>query len=885
MFFTLCILGVVRGVWAQEPVPKDTIRTPVTQQAKELVKNLADSVVQKKGDIETTIQYSARDSINSSVDGQMIWLYGAAKIIYGTIELEAEEITIDYANSTLTAHGIRDSLGRRVGYPIFKNGPELYETKDITYNFKTGRARISEVVTQQGEGYLHGDMVFKNEKDELLSLHNRYTTCNLEHPHFEIISTKTKAIPNDKIVSGPFYMRFNDIPLYPLGFLFGMFPAQQESASGILFPSFGEDRTRGFNLRGLGYFLDANEYVKVGVRADLYSKGDYVLYLDAPYNWRYHFTGGFNFSFSKTNSSTQIENPQFTNDFSVRWNHSPQTKGTGRFSASVSAASSTYNSNNNLNFGAPQSINSSAFNNTSRKMNSNISYNKTFKGTPFSMGINLSHNQDLVTQQVDLTAPNLTLNMRNLYPFQRKDGTPTKLDNFSLGYSMAATNRISNNLGRVGSDPQKDSIAPFTMSNLSTFIENGRNGIRHSIPIAYSFKAFRYFTVSPSISYEEKWYFEKLNWEYDIINNRPTLVASDTIRGFNRIANYNFSAGFNTRIYGTYFFKKGNVKAIRHVVNPNISFGYTPDFTKYDDYFQAINQNDKIIYQSRHQGFVYGGSTPGKSGSIGIGLGNTLEMKVKSEKDTVARKVNLLNSLSLGTSYNIIADSFNLAPISISANTNILDNLINININSVLDPYSYVNVLDQDGNPVKNPNGSIQERRINQLAWKGGKLGRIVSANLAMGSNLNPKAREQNQQTRERIANSNMTEQDKQYFLASPENYIDFSIPWSLQLNYSLSFSRPINSDINISQSLQFSGDMSLSEKWKITFNSGFDFENMEFTTTNVGITRDLHCWTLNFDWGPFGKFTYYNFRIAVKASVLQDLKIDRRKPFYDNIR
>ncbi|MBX2961847.1 MAG: hypothetical protein KF687_04990 [Cyclobacteriaceae bacterium] len=885
VLFLILIAGISQNLQAQEPAPRDTTTVPVTQQAKELIKNLADSIVQKKSDIETTIHYSARDSIRSSIDGQLIWLYGAAMITYGAIQLDAEEITIDYANSTLTAHGLRDSLGRRVGYPIFKNGAEVYETKDITYNFKTGRARISEVVTEQGEGFLHGDVVYKNEDNELLSIRNRYTTCNLEHPHFEIISTRAKAIPNDKIVSGPFYMRFNEIPLYPLGFLFGMFPAQQESASGILFPSFGEDRTRGFSMRGLGYFLDANEFVKVSMRADLYSKGDYVLYWDMPYNWRYHFTGGFNFSFSKTNSSTQIENKQFVNDFRIRWNHSPQTKGTGRFAADVNAATQTYSSNNNLNFGAPQSINSPAFNNTSRKMNSNISYNKTFKGTPFAMGLNFSHNQDLVTQQVDLTAPSLTVNMQNLYPFQRKDGTPTKLDNFSLGYSMSATNRISNNLGRIGSDPTQDSIAPFTMSNLGKFIENGRNGIRHAMPVAYSFKAFRYFTVTPSISYEERWYFEKLNWEYDIINNTPTLVAADTIKGFNRISNYSFSAGFNTRLFGTYFFKKGNVKAIRHVVNPNISFGYTPDFTQNDNYFQAININDQITYRSRHQGFIFGGSTPGKSGSIGLSLGNTVEMKVQSAKDTVARKVNLLNNLSLNTSYNIIADSFNLAPISIAANTNILNNMININANATLDPYTYIKLYDPDGNPIRNPNGTIKERRIDQLAWKGGSLGRITTATLAIGTNLNPQAREKNQETRERIAQSDLPEQDKQFLMASPENYIDFSIPWSIQINYSLQYTRPLNSEFLITQSLQFSGDLSLSEKWKVTYNSGFDLEKLEFTTTNVGINRDLHCWALSFNWGPFGKFTYYDFRISVKASMLQDLKIDRRKPFYDTIR
>jgi hypothetical protein len=493
------------------------------------------------------------------------------------------------------------------------------------------------------------------------------------------------------------------------------------------------------------------------------------------------------------------------------------------------------------------------------------------------MGLNLSHNQDLVTGQVDIQAPVLTVNMRNLYPFQRKDGKPTLLDNFSIGYSMAGTNRITNNLGKIGGNTQQDSIAPFTIDNLSTFFENGKKGIRHSVPVSYSFKAFRYFTISPAMTYEERWYTEKLNWKYDIVNSRPTLVVSDTIDGFNRIANYNFSASVNTRLYGTYFFKKGNVKAIRHVVNPNVSFGLTPDFTKNDNYFQAINNNGKIIYQPRHQGFVYGSSIQGRSGAIGFGVGNSFEMKVQSEKDTVARKVNLLNSLSINSSYNLVADSFKLAPFSLAANANILNNLININMNAILDPYNYVTTVSEDGRST--------ERRVDQYAWKGGYLGRITSATVALGTNLNPAGREKNQETRERIAGSDLPEQEKQYYLQNPDTYIDFTIPWSLQLNYSLSYSRPVNSPVRITQALQFSGDMSLSEKWKITFNSGFDFENMEFTTTNIGVTRDLHCWTLNFNWGPFGRFTYYNFRIAVKASVLQDLKIERRQPFFDNLR
>ena len=879
--FFFFIFAALSTVLAQnQPASRKQISDTVKIKA-DTIKTSPDSLKnQPKSDIETTINYSARDSINSSVDGQIVWLYGDAQIQYGAIELQADEITIDYKNNTLSATGRRDSLGRRIGYPVFKDGGQVYEMRDILYNFKTGRARITEVVTAQSEGYLHGETVFKNEKDELLSLRNSYTTCNLEHPHFRIRSTKTKAIPDDKIVSGPFYMEFNDIPL-PIGFLFGMFPAQRESKSGIIFPSYGEERLRGFNLRGGGYYFDISEYLKLALTGDIYSKGGHALYVRTPYFKRYHYNGNFNFSYSKNTVNQNIEDNSVRKDFSLNWSHTPQSKGTGRFSASVTAATSTYNQNNNLNYSYTDP-NSSRLSNISRKLSSNISYSKRFANTPFSMGLNLRHDQDLVTEQVNLQLPSLTVNMQNLYPFQRKDGKKTVLDNFSVGYSMAANNSITNNLGRVrGSVPVRDSIAPFNLTNFRTFFENGKKGIRHSIPIGYSFKAFRFFTISPSINYEEKWYFEKYNWKYDIINSQPAIVIADTLKEFNRIANYSFNTGMTTRLYGFYAINGRKVQAIRHVINPTISFNYTPDFTKNDNYFQAIKQNGKTIYKSRHEGLIYGPSSTGRSSSIGFGIGNSVEMKVKSEKDSVARKISLLNSLSISSSYNLIADSFKLAPINLSANTNVLDNLINVSLSAILDPYNYVTF--------KNEEGKKYERKFDSYAWKNGSLGRITSASMAIGTNLNPKGRSKDQQSRQKILDSNLPEQEKEFLIKDPNSYIDFDIPWSLRINYNLSYSRPIRQATttklyNITQTLQFSGDLSLSEKWKITFSSGYHFEMKEFTQTNLTISRDLHCWTMNFNWVPFGRFTQYNFTINVKASVLQDLKMERRKPFFDNL-
>ncbi|WP_127122966.1 putative LPS assembly protein LptD [Chryseotalea sanaruensis] len=821
--------------------------------------------VKKKSAIETTINYTANDSIVSSINGKLIWLYGNAKITYGVIELEADEILIDYGNNTVTANGRRDSAGRRIGFPIFKNGSEVYETKDIVYNIKTKRAKISEVVTKQGEGIIHGKTVYKNEKNELLTKDNLYTTCTLEHPHFAIRSTKVKAIPNDKIVSGPFHLEFNDVPIYPAGFAFGMFPAERESKSGIIFPSYGEERRRGFNIRQGGYFFDISEYLKLMIVGDLYSKGGHAIRTNVNYNKRYAYTGSLNFSYSKTPQSRDIEDRSSANDYSLNWSHSPQSKGTGRFSASVNAATSTYNLNNNL-FSNNVSPNSNGLNNTQRRMQSNVSYGKTLKGTPFSFGLNASHSQDLITRKVDLLLPSLTVNMNNIYPFQKKSGGKSgPLENFNFRYTMAAQNKINNNLGRIGANALEDSIAAFTPANFNIFWDKGNRGMRHTIPFSTSAKVFKYFTLAPSVQLEEVWYGERLEWGR---NEDGAIVKIDTAKVFNRVTSYSGSLSLNTRIYGGLTFKRGSVKAIRHVINPSISYSYRPDFSENENYFQRFvdTERDRVEYKSRHEGFMYGGASIGKNQSMGFSINNNLEMKVKSKDDTVARKVTILNQLSLGSSYNFLADSFKLAPLGLSANTNVLNNKLNINASATLDPYTY-----QNG------------RRIDVYSLSSGKLGRITNANIALGTNLNPKGQESDAKTQEKIGKSNMSEADKQYMLNNPGNYVDFSIPWNLRINYNLSYNNTLLNQRDIKQNLQFSGDLSLSEQWKIQFNSGFDFEAKKLTQTNLVILRDLHCWTMSLNWTPFGYFTQYDFRINVKASVLQDLKMERRKPFFDN--
>lgn len=838
-----------------------------------------------RSDIETTINYSARDSMNFSLDRKIVKLYGNAVITYGDIKLEADQIIINYAANTLTAIGRKDSLGQQIGYPIFYNGAEVYETETITYNFKTGRARISGVVTQQGEGYLHGETVFKNAENELFSINNTYTTCNLAHPHYQIRSKRTKAIPNDKVVSGPFNLELNDVPT-PLGFPFGMFPAKQEASSGIIFPSFGEESRRGFKLENLGYFFDINEYLKIAVQGSLYSKGGHALQSTANYMKRYKYTGAFNFTYTKLRLSENVENETTQNDFRLTWSHNPQSRGTSRFSASINAATATYNQNNFLGVNTnPENVN---IDNTTRQLSSNLSYSKTFPGTPFSLAISARHSQDVAPREfgggeVNLLLPSLSFQMSNVYPFKGKaGGSGNWLDKITLRYSLNGSNDLTNNLGRIG-DSVQDSLAPFTFDNLSLFFKNSRKGLRHTIPLSTSFKLFNFFTGSPSINYEERWYFEKLEWALDP-ENPSRAVITDTLRGFNRVYDYNFSIALNTRLYGTFLFKKGNVQAIRHVLNPTISFSYRPDFSdeKFGYYQKFSTEDGRELTLSRYQGFLYGAPAPGESGSIGFSLSNQLEMKVKSDSDTTnqSKKVPILNNFGVSTGYNIVADSFKLAPITWRANTSVFNKKLNININGTIDPYIYR--LDSTG--INSAGEDVfYQRRVNEFAWNTGNgIGQLSRASIALTTNLNPKGASTDQETREEIIDSNLPEYEKDFLLQNPDSYVDFNIPWSLRINYTLNYTKVGFTDPTIVQSIRLSGDFSLTEKWKFTFNTGYDFESKELTMTNLGIARDLHCWELNVNWTPFGFFQSYNFTIRVKSSLLQDLKINRTRSFFD---
>ena len=855
------------------------------------------------GDIKTTVHYNANDSITLNMGTRNVKIYGKGKIDYKPIALDAEEININWEENYMQAYGVADSTGKVTGKPIFKNGSEVYETEEIKYNFKTEKASISGLVTTQGDAFIHSDKVFKNSKGELFNQTTLYTTCNLAHPHYSIRATKVKVIPNKEMIAGPFNMIIHDVPT-PLGFAFGMFPDQQNRTSGVIFPDFGEETRRGFYLKNGGYYFAFNDYINLDLTGSIYTKGGWAIGAKSSYYVRYKFRGSFsaNFTRLKTEDEATLDD-NISNDFKLSWSHTPQTKGTGRFSANVNYATATYNVNNQL---------SNQNDQIRTNLSSSVSYSKTFAGTPLSLGINGRFNQNLKTKEADLQLPSLTFNVQNIYPFKGKASSGNKwYEKINFRYSMAATNSITNKLSVPIIDDEgelttQDSVFEITSETIPYLISQGSNGIKHNIPLQTSFKALKYFTLSPSINYNEIWYFKKLDYSF---NEETNKIESDTIEGFNAIRSYSASASLNTRLYGTVLFKREyGIQAIRHMMTPSISYSYRPNFgdEKYG-YYQTVQSdtlgNTKKL--SRYSGFVYGsGPGSGESSSISLSITNTLEMKYKSRKDTTgkAEKIAILRNFGLSTSYNMAAEEFKLAPISLRATTDLLKNKelgsvkttgLSLNFNGTINPYVYhLDSILNEGTD----NETIYQTKYDQYAWNNGQgLGRLSKLNISVNTGFQAKksgnssgegrssGRSLAQGANNINTNSDKEEAELDEFINNPDLYVDFNIPWSIRFTYNLNYSRDGFKEGKVTQSLRFNGDLSITEKWKVTFNSGYDFEKKKFTEARFNIVRDLHCWDMTLSWTPFGRYQSYNFTIKAKSSLLQDLKLSKKRNASDS--
>lgn len=831
-------------------------------------------------EIETTINYNAKDSIYYDLKTQIIKLYGNSSIDYGNINLKAHKIMIDWNAQTLDANFMRDSTGLKIGKPIFTENNQSYETDKITYNFNSKKAIISGIVTQLDDAYMQGEKVKKNELDELYIHDAKYTTCNLADPHFHIATKKLKVIPGKKVISGPFHLKFGNVPT-PLGFIFGMFPQPKETVSGIIMPSYGEEKRRGFYLREGGYYFAVSDYFDLRLTGDIYSKGGYGATIATNYKKRYAYNGSLKFNYNKSKTG-EIESPFESNDFSFSWTHTPSSKGrSSRFSSSVNFQTNSYNQNKNLvqsNFN--QSINA--------QFNSSISYSKTFKGSPFNISTNLRHSQNVQNKKVNLTLPDLSYNMSRIYPFKNMGKLgKTALGKISISHRFTGKIELtngssSNSLNSINVINSSDSFnqqVDFNMQNINTIIDRSKIGGKHTIPISTSFNILKFFTVSPSINYNEIWYLKKLNYTYNEVENG---IEIDTTNSFSRAWSYNTALSLSTRIYGTVFFKKGKIKAIRHVITPEISLTYSPDFTqkKYGYYENIqINNEGETRLLSKYENFLYGSPRIGSSASMNFYIGNNLEMKVIDENDTISgtKKIKIFENLSFSGNYNFLADSFQLSPIRFNTRTSFFKRLINVSLSGTMDPYAYK--LDS----ISETN-QIYQRRINELAIKNNQgLGSLAFINMALGMRFSAKDFQSPEEEDEKESRFG-TRREIDYINSNIAEYVDFNVPWSINASYNLNRRKIGYNDPIITQTITMSGDISISEKTKISMRSGYDFKNKMLTQTSINATRDLHCWRIRFNWVPFGRFQSYNLSISAVSALLQDLKLEKRSRFFDNL-
>lgn len=812
---------------------------------------VSDSLKPKKNSsaITSTIFYKAEDSVYIDLTTHKARLYNKSELKYGQVELTADQIQVDFDKQEVQAEPGKDSLGNDIGIPHFKDPTQEFDSKEILYNFKSGRGLIRQVVTKENDMYVHGSTVKKMEDNVTYIKNARFTACELEHPHFDIRTTRAKIIPGDKIVTGGTMLFIEDVPT-PLALPFALFPNTTSRRSGIIIPAYGESKSQGFYLKDGGFFWAVNDYISSTTRGSIYTYGDWDLRQNFDYAKRYKFSGNFGVMYSLYQTGEKgTETYSEQRGLQLVWSHrqDPKANPRGTFSANVnfqnsSSTQHSYDPNQYLN-------------NTTT---SSIAYS-TKLGKRFNLNVTANESYSTQTRKIDMLLPSLALSMQTLYPLERKTRSGDKrwYESVSLSYNMKAQNKIS----------AQDSLF-FTQE---TF-DNMQNGLQHSLGTGVNIPVMRFFTWNHNISYTERWYLKTYEKS---INDTTNQVVTTPVDGFSAGRDFGYSTSLGTTLYGLAQFKEGLFRGIRHTMNPSLGFSYVPDFTTdFWNYYKTFTDtNGNVFSYSKYDGTVYGGPPRGKSGSIGFSIGNTLEIKVRNKKDSVTgtRKIKLLEAFNLGTSYNLFADSLNLAPLSLSARTTLPLGIV-LNYAASFDFYMR-DTLGRRYNKFR----LIEEGRLFQRdnsTWS-----------FNIGWNYAAKPR-----TKSNTSSINPDENEEQYISPFANNlpllgeHPDFSIPWSIGVNYTFNYRstfdyKRLTFNDKLTQTLGVNGKISLTDKWQIGYMTGYDFEAKKMSYTHIDISRDLHCWEMSFAWTPFGYSQNWSFRIAIKTNMLKDtLKYDKDK-------
>ncbi|NOR29325.1 MAG: LPS-assembly protein LptD [Lutibacter sp.] len=834
---------------------KDTVKTQVKDT---LNITSIDSITKPLELLESIIDHSADSLIRQDIKNNKIILFNNAHVHYKDIDLTAGYIEISNNTNEVWARGIKDSIGNYTQLPVFKQGAEETTQDSIAFNFKTEKAKIWGLKTEQDGVFIRGE-VTKKENDSTIFIRNiKFTTSEKENPDFYIKTNKAKIVPNKKLVIGLSNLVIQDVPT-PLFLPFAYIPLTKGSTSGFIMPTWGDTAQQGYFLQNGGYYFAINDYVDLAVLGDVYTNGSWGFRTESSYNVRYKFNGNFSFRYENLKNSIRgFDDFSKTTNYNIRWSHSQDTKASpnSRFSASVNLGSSTYYRESLNEFNT-----NSFLNNT---LSSSISYYKKFVGTPFNISLSATHSQNTNTESISMTLPSLQLNMDRIYPFAPKSGAKKNaIQKLGVTYSLKGDNRIN-------------TTDEFFFKK--EMFETAKSGIQQNSTFSTNMKVFKYFTLSPNANYKEVWYFDKINKTYNPTEN---IIATDTINKFSAYREYSAGVSLSTTVYGMLNFKKGRLQAIRHVMRPSISYGYRPDFSSYYEEVQQSEDENDILEYSPFSNGIYGSPSKGLSNSLSFSLNNTFEAKVMSKDSTEVepKKVTLINNLNFSSSYNMAADSLKWSPVRMTAGTDFFDKKLKLNINATLDPYAI----------------TAEGRKINTFNINNnGSLFRLTNAGLTMNYTIasskdgsKKDSKQKNAQANnsdgifgEDLNNSNdlNSEEQRGEKTTKTAKLYNATFPWNLSLAYSLNYLNTNRQNEISSNSLMFSGDIELTPKWKVGVSSGYDIKSKGFSYTQLRFSRDLDSWKLNFNWVPFGTRQTYYFFIGVKSSMLSDLKYDKRQ-------
>ena len=841
--------------------------------------------VRERVDLNHVVKFNAKDSIILFGRNHAV-MYGGSNILYGDIDMTASQISMDMDSSQVQAVGVTDSIGELVGNPVFKDASGEYESRVMKYNFKTKRGYITDIVTEQGEGFLTGGITKKTEDDYYYIKDGRYTTCDdHEHPHFYFQLTKAKVKPKQNVVTGPAYMVLEDLPL-PIAVPFGYFPFSEKYQSGILVPTFGEDYNRGFYLRNGGYYLALSQHADLAITGEIYTRGSWGLSAQSSYSWRYKHSGSFSVNYLTTVTGEKGD-PDYNkmHNFQVLWNHSQSQKANPylSFSASVNFATSGY-SRNSLN-----TYYTNAFTENTKSSTVNLTYKIPNSKWSISSTANIS--QRTADSTLTVSFPNFTITMSQTAPFKRKRsvGDERWYEKIKLSYS----GRFQNSLTAKQDD--------FFHKSL---VKDWRNGMMHNVPIQATFNVMKYFNITPQLNINDRMYTSKIRQQWD---PNASAIVRDTTYSFYNIFDFNFSVSLSTKVYG--FFKplkflgklSEKLLMVRHVMTPTISFTAAPDFgAPFWGYYGNLDYVDNagVQHNTRYSYFQhgsFGNASSGKMGSLSFNIANNLEAKVKSENDSTGfKKISLIENFTLSQSCNFAADSMKWS----NLNTSIMLRLtkgFNLNLSATWDVYKYA--LNEAGRPV----------RINKLRlFNGGGWGRLSSTGTSFSYTFNndtfrrkrgnDKAN-QPPKTPQNRENNNGEEGEETDTNTGPttdleliDGYAKWDCPWSLTVNYSLSYGygsfnyKKLEYNGRWTQNLSLNANIRPTKNWSLSASASYNFDTHKIAYMNCNVSRQMHCFEMSASFVPVGPYKSYTFHIAVKSSILQDVKYDKHSSINNGV-